>query len=169
MNRQDRRKTKFDPDHHYWQGRELLNQEDWRGAAEAFTQAARLAPGHAPFHRAYGLAVARLDRFDNAIKAFRRTVELDPTMARGWSDLGVTMLKAGLGADAIPHLERALSIEPELQQARTTLAVALANEGQADRALSILDRAVEDLNDPEIQYARGTAKLRQAKIDDSLA
>jgi predicted O-linked N-acetylglucosamine transferase (SPINDLY family) len=168
MNRQERRRTKYDPDHHYWQGRERLDQSDWPGAAAAFKQAIKLAPDHAPFHRALGLAVARLDRFGEAISAFRKAAELDPTLARAWSDLGVTMLKAGIGAEAIPFLERALAIEPELQQARTTLAVALANEGQADRALTILERAVEDVADPEVQYARGTAKLRQAKVDEAL-
>ena len=168
-NRQDRRRVKYDPEHHYWQGRERLDKQDWAGAADAFATAAKLAPQHAPFHRAYGLAIVRLNKFDKAIQAFKRAAALDPTLARAWSDLGVTMLKAGMGAPAIPYLERALAIEPELDQARTTLAVALANEGENDRALAVLDRTVEDVPNADIQYARGSARLRQGRVAEALA
>jgi predicted O-linked N-acetylglucosamine transferase (SPINDLY family) len=169
-NRQDRRRARSDPDHYYWAGRELLTKADWQGAAAAFLQATRLAPSHAAFHRAHGLAVVRLDQYDAAIQSFKRAVNLDPTMARAWSDLGVTMLKAGMAAEgAIPCLERALAIEPELEQARMTLAVALANEGKTDLALAVLDHAVEDVPNADIQYARGSAKLRQARIAEAIA
>ena len=158
-----------DADGWYWQGRAHLQAGSWAQAAQAFSHAIRHAPKQAPFYRARGLALARLDRFGAAIADFQRAVGLAPYMALAYSDLGVTLLKANRAREAVAPLEHALKIDPALGQARVCLGLALAHAGLGDRALDILDSAVADDPDPEIHSARAWAMLGQGRVEESIA
>jgi predicted O-linked N-acetylglucosamine transferase (SPINDLY family) len=164
----DSPKQKKNPDHWYWHGRACLDAQNWTGAVSALSQGIRLAPDQPAFHRARGLALARLDRFDDAMRDFRSAIRLLPAMALAHSDLGVCLLKTNRPRDAIAPLERALRLEPTLHQARASLGVAYAHAGEPDRALAILDALVENDPDPEIHSARGWALLGQGQVEAAL-
>jgi predicted O-linked N-acetylglucosamine transferase (SPINDLY family) len=153
----------------YWQGRTCLEAGDWPGAVAALTKGIKRAPKQAPFYRARGLALARLDRFSEAIRDCRAAIKLLPSMALAHSDLGVCLLKTNRAKEAIPPLEMALRLEPSLAQARSCLGIAYAHAGMPDRALQILDTAVKDDPDPQIQSARAWAMLGQGRVDDAVA
>ncbi len=158
-----------DADGWYWQGRAQLQAARWDDAVQAFTRAIKAAPKQAPFYRARGLALARLDRFGAAIEDFQRAIHLLPYMALAYSDLGVTLLKMNRAREAVAPLEHALKIDPELGQARICLGLALAHAGLPDRALEILDSAVANDPDPEIHSARAWAMLGQGRVEESIA
>ncbi len=153
----------------YWQGRAHLQAARWQAAAQAFTRAIKAAPKQAPFHRARGLALARLDRFGAAMEDFRRAIQLSPYMALAHSDLGVALLKVNRAREAVAVLEHALKIDPGLGQARICLGLALAHAGLPDRALEILDSAVANDPDPEIHSARAWAMLGQGRVEEAIA
>jgi len=153
----------------YWRGRACLESGDWAGAVSSLTQGIKRAPKQAPFYRARGLALARLDRFSEAIRDCQTAIKLMPAMALAHSDLGVCLLKSNRAREAIAPLEMALRLEPTLEQARTCLGLAFAHAGMPDRALAILDGAVKDDPDPEIQSARAWAMLGQGRVADSIA
>jgi predicted O-linked N-acetylglucosamine transferase (SPINDLY family) len=153
----------------YWQGRACLEAGDWLGAVAALTKGIKRAPKQAPFYRARGLALARLDRFSEAIRDCQTAIKLLPSMALAHSDLGVCLLKTNRAQEAIAPLEMALRLEPALGQARSCLGVAYAHAGMPDRALAILDTAVKDDPDPQIQSARAWAMLGQGRVDDAVA
>jgi len=153
----------------YWKGRACLEAGDWAGAVAALTQGIKRAPKQAPFYRARGLALARLDRFSEAIRDCQTAIKLMPAMALAHSDLGVCLLKTNRAKEAIAPLEMALRLEPTLAQARTCLGLAFAHAGMPDRALAILDGTVKDDPDPQIQSARAWAMLGQGRVDESIA
>jgi predicted O-linked N-acetylglucosamine transferase (SPINDLY family) len=153
----------------YWQGRACLEAGDWQGAVASLTQGIKRAPKQAPFYRARGLALARLNRFSEAIRDCRTAIKLMPWMALAHSDLGVCLLKINRAQDAIAPLELALRLEPTLEQARTCLGLAYAHAGMPDRALAILDVAVQDDPDPQVHSARSWAMLGQGRVEDALA
>lgn len=153
----------------YWQGRACLDAQDWTGAVAAFSQAIKRAPKQAAVYRARGLALARLDRFSEAIRDCQAAIKLMPAMALAHSDLGVCLLKTHRAQEAIAPLEMALRLEPTLEQARTCLGLAFAHAGVPDRALAILDGAVKDDPDPQIQAARAWAMLGQGRVQDAAA
>jgi len=152
----------------YWQGRACLEAGDWPGAVAALTKGIKRAPKQAPFYRARGLALARLDRFSEAIRDCQTAIKLLPSMALAHSDLGVCLLKTNRAKEAIPPLEMALRLEPSLGQALSCLGIAYAHAGMPDRALAILDSAVKDDPDPKIQSARSWAMLGQGRVDDAV-
>jgi protein O-GlcNAc transferase len=163
------RKTLSSAEAHYWQGRACLEAQDWKGAVTALTLGIKRAPKQAPFFRARGLALARLDRFSEAIRDCEMAIRLMPGMALAHSDLGVNLLKVNRAKDAIAPLEMALKLEPSLEQARTCLGLAFAHAGMPDKALAILDGAVKDDPDPQIQSARAWALLGQGRVRESIA
>jgi predicted O-linked N-acetylglucosamine transferase (SPINDLY family) len=168
LTRQERKKQEKNPDHWYWRGRACLEAQNWVGAISALGQGIKLAPKQAAFYRARALALARLNRFSEAIRDLHVAIRLMPSMALAHSDLGVCLLKTHRPQEAIAPLQQALRLEPSLEQARACLGLAYAHSGQPDLALEILDVAVRDDPDPEIHSARAWAMLNQGRLQDAL-
>ena len=151
------------------EGRALIDQGKWSEAAEKFYHACRLEPANQHFHRAYGLAVVRLDRFDEAIAAFRRAVEIDASFARAHADLGVTLLKIGQVYAAIEKLTVALTLEPDLRQARECLIRAYADAGSPEPALSIPRGRSGRRENGDALGAIAFALLRQGRVEEGFS
>ena len=65
---------------------------DWSGAVKDFQRAIALNPSYAESHQWYGLALARMGRFEEAIAENKRAVELDPLSAVMISTFGTELL-----------------------------------------------------------------------------
>ena len=118
----------------------LFLQEKHEQARECFERAASLLPQHPAPHDGLGLSLARLDRFDAAIREHEAAVALEPENARPWRNFAETLLRAGDVPKALEVVEQALAIEPQDQYAISLWGVAL-------RLLS--DVREEQLNDCE--------------------
>jgi tetratricopeptide (TPR) repeat protein len=57
---------------------------DWKGAADAYSQAVRLEPSVAKYHCNLGIVLGRLGYYENATLEFREALRLDP----GYRDAG---------------------------------------------------------------------------------
>jgi tetratricopeptide (TPR) repeat protein len=65
----------------------LLQQHEYREAADRLQSAVRALPDFAPAHNALGIALASSGDLDQAVKHFERAVALDPEFAEGRRNL----------------------------------------------------------------------------------
>ncbi len=113
---------------------------DWTGAEREFKRAIELNPNSGATYDAYGMMLAALERYDEAIEVQRRAHELDPLTHR--LDIATTFLRAGRYDDALQTAARVAELEPDLQMAHSTLAWAYLLKGMRDEGIAELQKAV---------------------------
>jgi curved DNA-binding protein CbpA len=97
----------------YETGQKLLEASDAVGAAEAFRQAAFLAPGEARYHASLGRALSANPRtVREAVQALEQAAQLAPQDPRVHAELAVLLEKQGLHIRAKRAAEAALRLAP---------------------------------------------------------
>lgn len=81
-----------------------------------------------------GVALAREQKFPEALTAFQQATAIDSKQADYWFNLGLLQIRAQKPEAAIDPLRRALTLRPDDAQARTLTATALEQSGRADEA-----------------------------------
>ncbi len=128
------------PETHLALGSTLLGQDRWVEAEACLAAALRLSPGHeaalgelgrlrlkqgwagdAASWKAFGLALARAGRAEEARTAFERGAALAPRDAEIHNNLGVVLGQLGRFAEAVAHVEKALAMRPDYPEARVNL------------------------------------------------
>jgi TolB-like protein/Tfp pilus assembly protein PilF len=118
-------------------------QWDWRGAETAYSQAIVLNPSHEGAHRAYGLLLAALSRFAEAIRESDRACEMDPLcVVVNSSGAAWVRFLAGDYDAAIARSREAIEMEPEYLIARRILAASYLQSGREREAISELESAL---------------------------
>jgi hypothetical protein len=79
---------------------------------------------------AYGNALFREDRLEEAEAALRRAVRLDPTRAEAFNDLAATLFAMGRESEALAFIRRSLDLNPALAEAQETDAIWLLRYGR---------------------------------------
>ncbi|HEX6616084.1 MAG TPA: protein kinase [Gemmatimonadales bacterium] len=113
---------------------------DWTGAEIEFKRAIELNPNSGYAHDMYGLMLAAVERYDEAMTMQRRAHELDPMHHR--IDVLTTLLRAGRHDEALTGLRRLVEIEPGFALAHLTLGWAQLLSGSPDEGIASLERAV---------------------------
>jgi serine/threonine-protein kinase len=113
---------------------------DWAGAEEELKLALELNPNSGDTYDIYGLMLASLERYDEAVEMQRRAHELDPLAHR--IDIATTLLRAGRYDDAYRAVTRVLEVEPHLALAHATLGWVHLLRGMPDQGIAELERAV---------------------------
>jgi TolB-like protein/Tfp pilus assembly protein PilF len=118
-------------------------QWDWRGAETAYSQAIVLNPSQEGAHRAYGLLLAALSRFAEAIRESDRACEMDPLcVVVNSSGAAWVRFLAGDYDAAIARSREAIEMEPEYLIARRILAASYLQSGREREAISELESAL---------------------------
>jgi len=94
---------------------------DWVGAEREFKRAIELNPSYATAHLWYGLYLARIGRFDEALAEIKKAQELDPLSLIVNSLVGWVYLHARRYDDAIEQLRQTLALEPGFAYAHFVL------------------------------------------------
>ncbi len=113
---------------------------DWAGAEAELRRAIELNPNSGDAYDMYGLMLAALERYDEAIEMQRRAHELDPLAHR--MDIVTTFLRAGRYDEALRGVTRVLEVEPHLAMAHATLGWVYLLKGMPDQGITALQRAV---------------------------
>ena len=90
---------------------------------------------------AYGLALVKSDRGDEAVPLLRRVVESKPPPAGAQYLLGKVLLGQGAAAEALVHLEAAVRASPDDASAHYQLGRAYQKLGQSARAEQEFERS----------------------------
>ncbi len=94
---------------------------DYRGAAETFSEAVRLAPNEPSFLVGLGFSRHRLDQYDLAVSALRRAIQLDPNAHQAHQVLGEIYAQRRELETAIHHYEVAGRLDPNDVTIQTSL------------------------------------------------
>ena len=120
----------------------MLLSESGR-AGEAVTLLAPFADSRDPdLLNAYGIALADVGRFPDAVKQFDRALRIDSTNATAYQNLGVVALRVGDLPRAEQFLQRALSLNEKMPLALNTMGVVHARRNDMPRALQSWEKAV---------------------------
>lgn len=109
-------------------GRRRAERGDLARAEAHLAEAARLAPARADVQHARGVVLARLDRFEPALRAFEAATRADPEYAAAWFSAGLALERLGRPDEARAAYRRYLALpgpeSPERAHAREVGAVA---------------------------------------------
>ena len=127
---------------HYQMGRIASLGGDHRGALERFGEARKLAPEMWQVGIAYGNALLRLERYEEAASEYQRVSEADPKNPIARIYLAEARMRSGRWAEALAGLEKDLQELPESIEVAHKLARALVmapdpNLRQGQRGLDI--------------------------------
>jgi eukaryotic-like serine/threonine-protein kinase len=141
---------------------------DWTGAEKEFRRAIELDPNSGETYDSYGLMLAGLERYDEAIEVQRRAHELDPLTHR--LDLATTFLRAGRYDEALEIATRVNRQDPHFALGRSTLGWAYLHKGLPDQGIAELERAVSLAPDSTMFLGQlGQAFARLGKTDRARA
>jgi tetratricopeptide (TPR) repeat protein len=125
---------------------------DWAGAEEELKRAIELNPNSGDAYDIYGLMLAALERYDEAIEMQRRAHELDPLAHR--MDIATTLLRAGRYDEALHAVTRVLEVDPHLALAHATLGWVYLLNGKPEEGVASLERALSLSPDSTLYLAQ---------------
>jgi DNA-binding winged helix-turn-helix (wHTH) protein/tetratricopeptide (TPR) repeat protein len=111
---------------------------DWTGAEEEYRTALALNPNYAPAQQWYGVFLAFMGRFDEALAHIRRAGELDPVSLSIASQIGLVLLIARRYAEADEELRKALEVDAASVEARFYVGMLRTLQGRYAEAIEIL-------------------------------
>lgn len=119
---------------------------DYQAAEREFRQALQLEPGSASAHYRYGLLLAGVRRYPEAVEQMQRALELDPlNQSINYND-GIVLFQAGRTDDAIRQLKHTLELEPESEVAHQYLGIIFEQQKRYDAALDEFSKAAKYSN-----------------------
>ena len=144
--------------------KQLLAQERWQ---EIVRLAEIEAERSADLNYYYGIALARLESWDEAMKAFQRGLSQQPNDKRFSLELAGVCFKQRNYAEAAAYLRRALRLDPADAYANDFLASVYFLQGNIEAALKRWNR----VSKPEIEEVRfdPTPKVSPALLDRAFA
>jgi DNA-binding winged helix-turn-helix (wHTH) protein/tetratricopeptide (TPR) repeat protein len=113
------------------------NAWDWAGAEHEYRIAIALHPDHAPARQWYGVFLAFMGRFDEALAEIRRAETLDPVSLSIASQVALVLLCARRYAEAQAQARRTLELDADSVEARFYLAMAYQLQGRPREAIPI--------------------------------
>jgi serine/threonine-protein kinase len=133
----------------------LLYDWDWPAAEKEFRRALELNPSSAKAHIGYGVYLATLGRFDEALQEESRAQELDPL---GISPRGYSLLPWYLSRRyeaTLQRCQRALEVEPRLGLAHSLSAMSYSKLGRRAEALAAAEKTLQVTQSPPLLAQAG--------------
>ena len=135
--------TEQETDQKAEQARELCEQGLWSGVLDFAREWHVENPAEAKALFYQGVALAALDRFDEAETAYRRALQLDAMDFNTWNNLAGLLFEARKKpAEAIQCMQRALKVEPRNKVGWANLTSMVGRLGRHDKALEFAERAL---------------------------
>jgi TolB-like protein/tetratricopeptide (TPR) repeat protein len=107
---------------------------DWEAAEEGYLEAIRLNPGYATTHHWYGVLLAYLGRYEEAIARMRIAVDLEPLSPIINNNVGFIQYYAGRYDDAVEQYLRTLELFPDFGVTHRMLGRVYLKTGRYDLA-----------------------------------
>ncbi len=149
----------------------LLETERWAEGEQVLAASLVLEPAQPQMHSNRGVALVRLDRFDEAMAAFGAAIALQPDgqQADGFINLGAYMHSLGRWAEALDAYGRAIALNPLDPVAWGNRGMTLTAAGRQDEAVASLDRALALKPDyADAHTNRGIALLEADRPEPAL-
>ncbi|MDX6710939.1 MAG: eukaryotic-like serine/threonine-protein kinase [Blastocatellia bacterium] len=115
---------------------------NWAEAEREFLRAIELNPDNAEIHHQYGICLAALGRFDEAVSEGAKALKLDPLSLLVNLQVGWVYLFSGQLDEALQLTRKMLEMEPNFHGAYWQMGVALAAQGKHEEALEAYRKAL---------------------------
>lgn len=143
---------------------QLLQDSKYDQAFLQFQTLLKQYPEQPYLHYAYGIALASLARYDEAVTEMQRVAQLAPASELPQVWLASIALKEHRAADALAPAQHAVALAKGSAEAHYMLGRALLESGHADRAIPELETTERIMPDsPEVHFALAKAYARAAQ------
>ena len=148
---------------------EFLKADDVAGAERQCRKALELNPRNATVHFTLGVALARQEKLDEAVRHFSEAISLEPRYVDAHYSLGQAMARQGKSDEAIRHFSAVLRLKPDHAKARGYLGSIMFAGGMLKEAALHLSEAVRlDPNYADAHYNISQVMFRQGKFDAAI-
>src|SRR6185312_1152514 len=115
------------------------------------------------------VALAGLERFEEAVQASDAALAVDPNSADAWHNRGVCLSRVQRHGEAVESYDRAIRLSPGVMQIHINRGSALAALARYPEALAAFDRAVGlDPGSAHAWFNRGVALTEMKRIADAI-
>jgi Tfp pilus assembly protein PilF len=122
-------------------------------ASAEYSEAIRILPSVADWHKNFGVALMRQGKLSEAIAQDTLALRIDPQNAEAYNNLGAMLARQGRTNEAIVEYSEALKLKPDYAQAHQNLGLALVSEGNAAAGIrECLESLRLDPDEPEWDY-----------------
>jgi len=142
----------------------FFDEWNWPMAEREFQQAINLNPNYSIAHTWYGLNLAALGKFDEAIEQVRRAQALDPLSLIVGTDVGRILYLSRDYDHAVAAYHKVLDLDPNFARAHTRLGMAYAAKGDYRSAGEEFQKALR-LSGPD-PYLYGLLGYTQAMAEN---
>jgi serine/threonine-protein kinase len=145
-------------------GRDLMKNNEFAGAVQAFTKAADIRPSWVQAYLSRGNAYQKLEQFDAAIRDYSRAIRLEPKNFQAYLSRAQSYVRTEQDDPALADLNQAIALKPDAP-------AALSARGEIHRRKKDYEKAIADFSEairiaPENANAyRGRAAARRAMGD----
>jgi tetratricopeptide (TPR) repeat protein len=146
-------------------GRELVKQEQFAAAIQAFTKAADIRPNWAPGYVNRGGAYQRLEQFDAAIRDYTRAIRLNPKLYNAYLGRAQCYVHQQQDGLAFDDFNQAIALKPDAPLALVGRAEIYLRRKAYHKALADFDESIRLSPDLAGAY-RGRANARRALGDE---
>jgi tetratricopeptide (TPR) repeat protein len=119
------------------QGVKKLQQEDYLGALETFTEAIRLDSNNADIYYLRGITCSQLKSYQRAIEDYKQATRLNPNFTEAY-------FKQGVAYSNLENLEKALESYNQVIRLNPDFITAYANRGSIYKQLGNFQKAKAD-------------------------
>jgi tetratricopeptide (TPR) repeat protein len=147
-----------------WRGKSCLELGDGPAALASLQQAKTLAPRDFTVHFQLGIALARLNRKDEAVAAFDAALACNARSAEAFNNRGAVLVRLFRPAPALADFQRAIELNPGYVDAHTNLGNTLKGLGQYAAALTPINQALTlRPGDPEATWSKAILLLARGE------
>jgi tetratricopeptide (TPR) repeat protein len=148
---------------------EFLKGKDFIGAEQQCRKSLELNPKNAKAHATLGIALAGLDKLDEANGHLAEAIRLDPTDYEAHYTLGQAMTRQKKFDEAIRQFSTVLQLRPDYTQAHGYMGSLLLAKGTLDQAAAHLTEALRlDPNYADAHYNMGQLMLRLKNLNEAV-
>ena len=139
-------------------------------AIEHYRRAVSLDPGYVDAHYNLGVALERIERYDESVLSYERVLALDPARGDAFNNLGVVYERLGQSGKAAAAYLRSIQLSPLNVEPRLNLGGVLLRDGRYEEARAAIVEAMA-LGKASVSAYQdlGMAYFRLGRLDDASA
>jgi tetratricopeptide (TPR) repeat protein len=130
-------------------------------------KAVELYPAAPSSHNNWAYALAKMNRFEEALECCERAIALQPDFAEAYNTRGIVLRNLQRYDEALASYDKAISLNPDFARAYNNRGIVLQNLERHDRALASFDQAISLMPDyAEACWNKALFKLLLGQFDE---
>ena len=116
-----------------------------------------------------GLALVRLERFEQAIASYDKAIELEPDNERAWIELGFALVQLERLEEAIASYDKAIELKPDNYEAWIRRGLVLGKLERLEEEIESYDKAIElKPDDAQTWFYRGITLVQLGRSSEAI-